>query len=177
MNKINVFPLAKDHLATLSDYSRNRRSIVDYFLFLVLPVVFGGVIVWFGFGFRSDAVNGFLSTFSILVGLLLNLLVLVLTVASGQAHFSADTKMRKTLLQQIFVNICFAVLVSVVVVITALVALSYMRSEPGATTGKIATFILSSFTVNFMLTMLMILKRMYAAMQREIEKSGSARAA
>jgi hypothetical protein len=177
MNKVNVFPLTRNHIDTLRNYDSNRRSVGDYLLFFVLPLIAGAILVWLGFGFRGDAVNGFLTTFSILVGLLLNLLVLVLTVALAQAPFTADAKMRKTLLQEIFVNICFAVLVSVVVVVTALVALSYMRSEPGATTGKIATFILTSCTANFMLTMLMIIKRMYLAMRKELDKGGAAKAA
>lgn len=177
MNKINVLPLAKQHVDTLRDYGAPSRSPVDFILFFVVPVSVGAAITWLGFGFRTDAVNGFLSTFAILVGLLLNLLVLVLTVAIAQAPVSADAKMRRTLLQEIFVNICFAVLVSLVVVATALIALAYMRSEPGARTGKIATFILTSFTVNFILTLLMIIKRMYAAMSKELGKGGFSKAA
>lgn len=171
MNKINVLPVAAKHLETLSNYGEETRSWTDYALFFGVPLIAGGFLVVIGFGFRTDAVNGFLNAFAIFTGLLLNVLVLVFTLAAASTPLNIDLRMRKELLRQVFVNICFALIISVGVVCTAIVALSYMRSNPGAVTGKIATLLLAAFTLNFVMTLLMIIKRMYYLLDKELERS------
>jgi hypothetical protein len=172
MSKINVLPLVLGHLNTLSDFSGHRRWR-DYVLFFGLPLAVGVLLVAIGFGFRIDAVNGFLYAFSIFSGLLLNVLVLVFTLASASPSLNVDVRMRKEMLRQIFANICFSVFVSILVVCIAMVALSYMRSNSGATTGRGCTILLASLTINFVLTLLMIIKRMYALLDKELERGSS----
>ena len=147
----------------------NAVSRADALLFGGIPLSLAGVVVAFGFRFRIDAVNGFLNVFSILTGLLLNLLVLVLTLTATKAPDNVDTKRRNRLITEIFRNICYAVLVAVIVVCVALIALSYMRSVFGATTGPIATFSLLLLTSNFILSLLMVLKRLYVLIDKDMQ--------
>lgn len=177
MSKINILPIIDAHLDTLRDDSFGGRSTLDYVVFIGLPVCLGVVLDVLHYGFRVDAVNGLLSAFAILSGLMLNLLVLVFTLASSTSPLSLDVKLRKRVLNEVFVNICFSILVAIAVVVTAVIALSYMRSIPGARTGIIATFFLSSCTFNFILTVLMILKRMYAILHLEIDRSNTSKRA
>ncbi len=100
MNKINVLPVIARHLETLSDYGEDKRSWSDYLLFLVLPAIGGVVLAWLGFGFRTDAVNGFLNAFSIFTGLLLNVLFLVFTLTSATSPLNVDVRLRRELLRQ-----------------------------------------------------------------------------
>ena len=173
INKIDITPVAVGHLSTLSDFSGTRRRWSDYITFFGVPIAVGIVLDAIGFGFRTDAVNGFLYAFAIFSGLLLNVLVLVFTLASANPPLNVDVRMRKEILRQVFVNICFAVLVSMGVVCAAIVALSYMRSNSGAMTGKVCTFLLASLTLNFVLTLLMIIKRMYVLLDKELERGGA----
>jgi hypothetical protein len=175
MNKINVLPVVARHLETLSDYGEDKRSWSDYLLFIVLPIMCGIGLAWTGFGFRTDAVNGFLNAFSIFTGLLLNVLILVFTLTGSTSPLNVDVRLRRELLRQVFVNICFTILVSIVVVCAAIIALSYMRSEPGARTGPVATAVLASFTLNFVLTLLMVIKRMFALLDKELERTNPQR--
>ncbi len=55
---------------------------MDIALFFGLPAVVGLTLDLLHFGFRIDAVNGFLNAFAILTGLMLNLLVLVFTIST-----------------------------------------------------------------------------------------------
>lgn len=125
----------------------------------------------FGYGYRTDAVNGFLTAFTIFTGLLLNVLVLVFTLASASSPINVDLRMRKELLRQRFVNVCFAIVVAVVLVCTAIVALGYMRSSAGAVTGRIATILLTSCTANFVMALLTIIRRMYFLLDKELERA------
>lgn len=168
-NKVDIRPILVGHFSTLRDNRLpGRASRADLLLFFGLPCVTGGVLIWLKFHFGVDAVNGFLNVFAILTGLLLNLLVLVFTLSTTSAPAEVDKAKRKLLLKEIFANVCFSVLIAIIVVCTALVALSYMRSKPDATTGNIATFLLSALTVNFTLTLLMIMKRMYILLNKEV---------
>ncbi len=171
MNKLNILPILKGHLNTLQDFRNSSLAIPDLLTFFGLPCIVGVVLVMLKFGFRVDAVSGFLNTFSILTGLLLNLLVLVFTLASAAAPMNMDLRMRKIFLRQIFANICFSILISIAVVVTALISLAYMRSNQGAVTGPAATFVLSSFTASFVLTLLMVIKRMYVLLGKELDTS------
>jgi Kef-type K+ transport system membrane component KefB len=175
MNKINVLPIISRHLDTLSNYGEEKRSWVDLTLFYVFPVLGGIVLALLKFGFRIDAVNGFLNAFSILTGLLLNVLVLVLSLTNPSPTLSVDLRLRRELLREVFANICVSILVSVGVVCTAIVALSYMKSQPGAQTGPVATFLLTSCTLNFVLTLLMVIKRMYSLLDKELERNNPLR--
>lgn len=60
---------------------------------------------------------------------------------------------------------------------TALIALGYMRSVPYAQTGYGATFLLSALTLNFVCSLLMIIKRMYLLIATEFGSAGAKKAA
>ncbi len=171
MDKINVLPVISKHLETLSNYGEDKRSWSDYCLFLIIPILCGVALAWSGFGFRTDAVNGFLNAFSIFTGLLLNVLILVFTLTGSTSPLNIDVRLRRELLRQVFANICFTILISIVVVCAAIIALAYMKSEPGARTGPVATAVLASFTLNFVLTLLMIIKRMFVLLEKELERT------
>lgn len=178
MSKINIAPVILAHLRTLRDYRfGNRVSYSDLFVFFIIPIIAAALLISIGFGYRVDAVSAFLNAFSVLTGLLLNLLVLVFTLASAAAPMNMDIQKRKVLLTEIFANVCFCVLIAISVVCTALVSLSYMRSSSGAVTGRAATFLLTLLTSNFVLTLLMIIKRMFVLLNKEIEKGQSRKAA
>jgi len=178
MSKIDVSLILSAHIRTLRDNRfGDRLCIADLIVFFAIPSLLGAALVGFRFGFRTDAVSGFLNAFAILTGLLLNLLVLVFTLASAAAPLNMDIRKRKILLTEIFSNVCFCLLVAIAVVCVAVVALSYMRSNPGAVTGKGATFLLGFLTANFVLTILMVIKRMFVLLTKEIDKAQTNRAA
>ena len=175
LNKIDIRPILRGHFSTLRNnaYLSPKLFWQDGLVFFATPAALAVCVLMIGFHFRVDAVNGFLNVFSVLTGLLLNLLVLVLSMSTTKAPIQADPRMRSRLVGEIFSNVCFSVLVSISVVCVALFALSYMRSNPGATTGPIATFFLVALTTNFVLTLLMVLKRMYILISKEIESDSS----
>jgi hypothetical protein len=171
-DKANVLPIIRAHMATMSSARTGSPMLADYLFFFGIPVVLGGVLVATGFGFRVDAVIGFLNAFAILTGLLLNLLVLVFTISvTISSSERADVQTRRKVLKEIFTNVCYCIIVAVVATGTALSALSYMRSISGAQTGKGATFLLCALTANFVFSLLMILKRMYILISTEFDFS------
>jgi hypothetical protein len=172
-DKADVLPIIKAHMATMSSARTGTPMLTDYLFFFGIPVILGAGLAATGFGFRVDAVAGFLNAFAILTGLLLNLLVLVFTISvTTSSSERADVQTRRKVLKEIFTNVCYCIIVAVVATGTALIALSYMRSVSGAQTGSVATFVLCAVTMNFVFSLMMILKRMYKLISTEFDISG-----
>lgn len=171
-DKADVVPILRAHLSTMSSLRTGRPLLADYIFFFGLPSIFGGTLVILHFGFRVDAVTGFLNAFAILTGLLLNLLVLVFTISVTTMNADRpDIQVRRRVLKEIFTNVCYCIIVAVFATGTALTALSYMKSQSGAETGRVATFFLAALTGNFVFSLLMILKRMYKLISNEFDIS------
>ena len=172
LDKANILPILRAHMSTMSSLRTGKPLAADYIFFFGIPIVLGTGVIGFGFGFRVDAVTGFLNAFAILTGLLLNLLVLVFTISVSTAGSDrVDVKLRRRVLKEIFTNVCYCIIVAVLATVTSLVALSYMRSQAGAVTGKVCTFLLTSVTSNFVFSLMMILKRMYKLISTEFDVS------
>ena len=174
--KADVLPILRAHLETMSSFRDDKLSIPDLCFFFGLPALIGIALPCLHFGFRLDAVTGFLNAFAILTGLMLNLLVLVFTISTSAGE-RPDVQLRKRVLRQVFANVCFCILIAILLTGTALVALSYMRSVSFAQTGPIATFVLASLTLNFVLSLLMVIKRMYKLISTEFDTNVGKRAA
>jgi hypothetical protein len=127
LTKTDISPILRAHIQTLSNYRTGLVSRTDLALFFGVPALIATILEVFHFGFRIDAVNGFLNAFAILTGLMLNLLVLVFTISTTMTE-KADFQMRKRVLREVFVNVCFCILIAVLVTITALTALVYAIS-------------------------------------------------
>jgi hypothetical protein len=116
--------------------------------------------------------NSLLTAFSIFAGLLLNLLLLVLTFSGHEQQPSMLAKMRVTLIKELHDNIAYSILLSIVLVVIAMAEVAKLKMMPDNTpafTGRWMTGVVVFLTLNFSLTLLMILKRIYIILNREIE--------
>jgi hypothetical protein len=171
LDKIDVRSIVTGHLATLRDYGTQKRSLIDLFLFFAVPVLTAGASVCLGVRVRATAVNALLTAFSIFVGLLFNLLVMVLTFLQSTQGSLDDrfVQVRKQLLLEITTNLSFAILVALMLVAIAIISL--MRTgkddEPIHLSEE---FILITGSANFVLTLLMVLRRMYALLLNEFDR-------
>ena len=74
-NKINVSKIVKNHLATLVNDNSRKPDFGDWLTFLIIPIIFASLLVWFGILLSDRANNIVITTLSILVGLLFNVIV------------------------------------------------------------------------------------------------------
>ena len=154
-------------------------SKADVLLFIIFPFFLGGLAAWLGFDLKTDVLNGLLTAFSIFAGLLLNLLVLVFSFTQANAQqqsgpTEAYVSIRRRVLRQIHANISFSIVVSLAVVVTTIVALWTLKHSEGAqpgSTGWVLTFLITLLTCNFVLTLMMVLKRMYILISDEFERA------
>jgi hypothetical protein len=172
--KIDVTRIVVAQVHTMRDNATQKYSISDLLLFYGLPVVLGVGGAYYGWKFSTDVLNALLAAFSIFAGLLLNLLILVYTLSSQTEHPAALTKTRMALVKELHDNIAYSILVSIVLVVVTMITVAYLKvhEKPpeAAFTGRWVTASVIFLTMNFVLTLLMILKRIYIMLNQTIDK-------
>jgi hypothetical protein len=164
-SKIDVFMIIRDHLSTLKDNHTKKTSWTDFLLFFGLPLVLSVGVVSAGVVLDKDLVNLLIAIFSIFVGLLFNLLLLIFDIAEKQSSnsaFNGNQKKFKNILREIYVNISFAILVSVISI--AALLLFFLRIKV-----EFVSFLGYSLFLIFLLTLLMILKRIYKLLSYQFD--------
>lgn len=170
MNKINVLRIIRDHFGTLRDFQTGKLSSSDVFLFFLVPIVAASASAYFHIAFGSDVLIAILTAFSIFAGLLFSLLVLVFSLTDRSDPQSTLYSVRKQLILELYDNISFAILTSISVVTLTIVA--GMRKEAKVIdyhTGRVMTSFLVLLMTNFILTILMVLKRMHALLTQALK--------
>jgi hypothetical protein len=174
MDKINIFPIVSRHIDTLVDHSTGRRSLSDIFLFFGFPLLVSSAGFYYKWGLSVDAMNAVLASFAIFAGLLLNLLILVYTFSSETNHPNALAKVRVSVIRQLHDNIAYSVLISMTVVVLALIAVARIKISDSVIgvprTGPYMTSALVYLTINFVLTLLMILKRIHGMLRSKLDQ-------
>jgi len=171
LDKIDVRSIVSHHFDTLYDYGTQRRSASDFVVFFGLPILAAVLALWRGVRIRIDAVNGLLTAFAIFVAILPSVLLMVLTFLQTTQGDPADrlVKERKRLLREITANLSYTILLSVALVALAIITLTLLRKTEDPI-GPVETFFLVAGSTNFVLTLLMVLKRMYALVLNEFDR-------
>jgi len=178
-SKINILAIVKSHFRTLTSASTGKVSLSDLFTFVYLPIFLSILIIIFGFK-QTDSVSSLLVNFgAIFTALLLSVLVLVYDQGNKLADKSKEEKNAnnhmlnqiRVLLEQLYDNICYSIVLSVSLVFLCLME-SIIRGFYFKISIKGFNFdfyvgnymilpIIIFITINLMLTILMIVKRLH----------------
>lgn len=163
-SKINISQIAMDHIDTLRNEGTGKISPLDLFIFIGLPFLLAMAYYGFGWSLSKDATNLIITGMSIFAGLMINVLVLIYTVALNtktEDETEEEAFVEKRFLRQIFANISFSISTSVLIVIV--LGLSFfLSSKSQSIISTIAFFLLG----NFLLTLLMTLKRLHILLSK-----------
>ncbi len=181
-SKINVFNVLKGHMSTLIDAKTSKFSYIDMATFYVAPAILAVAGIFFGIDFSKDATNLLVTAGAIFTGLLLNLRILVYDQKSKLPPVNVDTdnwqetQIRHTVLKELYYNISYSTLLSVTLIVVAIVHLfvvdkSTHISLPGFTITDLSSIttspLLLFFGLNLVLTIVMIIKRIYTLLSAE----------
>ncbi|UTH73326.1 hypothetical protein [Chromobacterium sp. IIBBL 290-4] len=188
--KINFFLIVKDHLGTLSDVS-GRRLKIDIFTFYGVPFLFGVLFSIKGGGVKPEVLSMLVNFGAIFTALLLSVLMLVYeqqnkleerNAVAGSVSFFNE---KKKLLEQLYSNISYSVVVSMLLVMFSLfyvlidsfsIELDFkFLSFDGVELNSgnwVCNYLIAPFlifiTVNLILTILMVVKRTYSLLTMKI---------
>ena len=168
LDKVNVTKIVRDHLETFKDNSTRKYRPLDFLLFFLVPLLVAAGFAGILGALPTNLIGVIATSLSIFTALLLNLLLLAYNIARNSEPPSDEgiQEMREKLFHEIFSNIAFAVLVALVTVGAVL-----MFGVMSDCASLVATYIVSAVIYYlgtlFLLTLLMLLKRVYALLSNE----------
>lgn len=164
--KINTTGIVKDHLRTLVHEHSGKLSVSDLVLFYGTPLITAFLLVWFKGAFGKTIGGVLVTSFSVFAALLFNLLLLIYDIVRKSDN--ALSAVKSKFLGQIYHNISYAILTAISTIVLLLgyfVALAL----PSTKARVVLAFLVFALAANFILTILMILKRVHVLLSKEFE--------
>lgn len=167
--KINVFFIIIGHIKTLKSAGEESLNFSDIFTFFIFPLLISATGVYSGFQLNNDFVSILINFGSIFTALLFSVLVLIYDQenklldkeSNGQAVRHIETK--KTILKQLYFNISYCIINSVILVVFSTAGLIFEKGEVlgFSVNSYLLTPICMFIALNLVFTILMIVKRMH----------------
>ncbi|MDU4299948.1 MAG: hypothetical protein E7I45_03100 [Eikenella corrodens] len=165
--KIDIRIIISNHLKTLAD-TNGKVVHSDYFIFFGLPSAIAIFFAYKSYVLNSNVVSTLINFGAIFSALLISVLIMVYDQYQKLCHSRItnediasinDIERRKTIIQQMYHNISYCILLSIILVVCALL---YQAVEPSYSLSRYVLMPLNVFiTGNLLLTILMVLKRTY----------------
>ncbi|MBN4178498.1 hypothetical protein ALP76_01565 [Pseudomonas savastanoi pv. glycinea] len=183
-SKINVKDIVYGHIRTLSNVS-GEWSWLDFLTFCFVPLALSVASVVIGFSLNKDVSSLLVNFGAIFTALLLSVLVLVFDQESKlDDKYQRDIELKRTvdafytakkkLLDELYYNISFSILSSLVLITTCF-AFSMADSFVDPKTSSVSVSLIFSklvftplavfITVNLLLTIIMIVKRLHSLLR------------
>lgn len=159
--KINVLKILTNHFSTLVNDNTKRPEIADWLTFLIIPFIGAVALSYFDVKLSDRATGLVITTLSILVGLLFNVVVILFDIIKRDN----SKNLKNRLLEQLLTNICYTIFVSLLIIF--LTVLSFFDNEY---LKVLITFIIFFLLIHFAFTILMILKRIYTLFLNEMNE-------
>lgn len=183
-SKINIWSIVIGHIKTLRDSSSEKVSFIDYVTFYGVPIVIAVMFSMLGIKVTADA-NSLLVNFgAIFTALLLSVLVLVydqgekLRGVKFEPAQSHNIELKKNLLEQLYFNICYAIVIAVALVFFCLLYTFLPDKGLAISISKysfkfdvklfLASPLILIVVLNLLLTILMVVKRMHTLLTIKI---------
>jgi hypothetical protein len=164
LGKINVLKIIGDHLKTLKSLRTGKVLWSEIALFFILPLGVSIYSVYFQcFSFDSGQVNILIASLSILAGFLFNLLAMIFGAMDKLKENANGDDIKLALVREIHINVSFSILLSVICIILLL----FYDCKIGLLKpffNMMALFVI----ISFFLTLLMVLKRIYIIMSKDL---------
>lgn len=161
--KIDVTDIVRDHVETLVDGNSGRTSRSDLVLFILIPAVVAGMLAFARIELSPNAANVMITALAIFTGLLFNLLLLAHSIIRHPEDGRSAARTERRLLREIYINIAFAILVA----LAAIVLLVMWMLNVGTAINAILAIVTYALLVNFLMTLLMVLKRIHVMLSCE----------
>lgn len=159
LTKLNPSEIIAAHFRSMYRYDTNKRNWPEIIFHITLPLLAATIISKTTDELSNDVAGIIVSAGSIVAGLMLNLLVLIYTLAYNTRNSSkpiSNIDDFKKLTEELLASISYSILLCIVLVVSSFAALSsnFLISE----TGKFLSIYIGASTI---LCLLLVLKRCY----------------
>lgn len=169
LERINIFDIIREHLKTLRSLNQKYEGIYlpDLILFYILPIVLSYFIINSDIKIK-DTLSNIISVVAILGGFLFNLLAILYSKIEILINDAKGDSLKKIFVREIHTNISYSILISVLLT-TFLIIYSFKFPDSILILDKIIGVITFALLVHFLLTLLMVLKRVYILLKKDIK--------
>jgi magnesium-transporting ATPase (P-type) len=162
--KFSIWRIVIDHIDTLRNAKSRKYRPLDFITLFAVPVSIGGMATYYGYTLNKEIINSLMTSLSVFAALLFNLLLLVYSIVQRDSTAGLE-KVRTKFLKEIYANISFCILLTVITI--ALLLITFIGIDAPRFT-LILTLTVYSLTAIFLLTLLMILRRVHALLFGEL---------
>lgn len=163
-DKINIKVIVVDHLQTLRAHDTQKTSRGDLALFFVVPFLLAGVLLRARPLLAPELVDVLATSLSVFAALLFNLILLMYDIMSRTNEEQRHQPFRHGLIQEVYKNVSFCILVAVVALLLLLI--SFFSACVHSLAIAVA-FLVYYFVGVFILSLFMVLKRIHVLLHRE----------
>lgn len=175
ISKINISKVLSDHFNTFRDIDDDSIQWLDLAFFFGLPLAIAvAAVFWLKFTLSREILNTLIASFSVVVALLFNLLLLVYDIICKNDTASIEHKLKRKFLKEIYSNISYSIFISIIAVFLMvgfffiLPATNTQSVLPVTKLEKGLSVASVGLLINFSLTLLMILKRVHILLSKEM---------
>lgn len=161
LNKINLNKIVISHFNTLKNYNTKKFELDDLITFILLPILIATILLISKVELRDSSLNIVITILSVLVGLLFNVIVIVFDIIKR----NNSNKIKNRILNELMTNISYSILISLSAII-----LTLCLNIPFKFVHLVLNWLVFFLIAHFFITILMILKRMYALFINEINE-------
>ena len=169
----------------LSNSLNGKMYFLDLFTFYLLPLFVSLLCLWARMDFSDKVIEIFVNSSAIFTGLLLNLLILVYDQKTRLPKVDSKTpdweknQSKHTLIKELYFNISYSTLISLFILIFSVIHMCLLDTKPIELNFKflyVGAFDITTWTtspvliflsLNLVLTILMIIKRIYSLLVNE----------
>lgn len=168
-SRINFLKIIKDHFQTLRRIDKKALgpTFWDLILFVIAPLIFSLFLVFHKVSIKTH-ISDLITIVSIIGGFLLNLLAIVYGLMDKLTIDSNSDKKKSVFVNEVHVNISFNILLSIFLILF-LLTFSFVQNLQiceKLTYLKVLDSIVLFLLGMFILTMLMVLNRIYIIMKK-----------
>jgi hypothetical protein len=171
--RIDIVRIIKDHFKTLRRLDSDKKSIYwkDFVLFLVFPIFLGTFLVYQEISIQ-EYVGNLIAAISIFGGFLFNLLAIIysqIDKIKTDAQ-NENSSLKKRFINEIHINISYSIVLSLIIVVALLASTSTLPAYKFDWLVKnIFLGCIYFLLINFLLTLLMVLNRVYILLKKDSE--------
>lgn len=169
-NRINFLKIIKDHFATLNNINvpNGKITMWDFLTFIILPAIISAYFCVLNLDINTYLSN-IITAVAIFGGFLFNLLAIIyglMDKLQADANGSPADSLKRIFVKQIHINISFNILLSIFLTVF-LIVYPYVICKLNVI-DIVFQFLIYYCLILFLLTLLMILNRVYILLKRDI---------
>ncbi|WP_205456227.1 hypothetical protein [Clostridium botulinum] len=158
-SKIEIIYIIKEHIKTLKVFGSEKIRVNDISIFFIVPI-FIALILVLNMEIDDTRIGIIVTAFTIFIGLLFNILAILLAFDSQR-----NKEVDKKFIKEVLYNVSFSIIISILVLIVSIIRFINLEWYG----YFLLDFILFYLMTVFILTLFMVLKRLFNLLVKKID--------